>query len=107
MQINRSQSSISHNKPTTVSIVIPTYNEAENILKLIEAIKSNLPYITSTEIIVVDVHSPDGTGRIVENYIHDITTGGATTNQININKIITIFLLPPLLKLLIDKIRGD
>ncbi|MGB6627970.1 MAG: glycosyltransferase, partial [Nitrososphaeraceae archaeon] len=76
MQINRSQSSISHNKPTTVSIVIPTYNEAENILKLIEAIKSNLPYITSTEIIVVDDNSPDGTGRIVENYIHDITTGG-------------------------------
>ena len=106
MQINRSQSSISHNKPTTVSIVIPTYNEAENILKLIEAIKSNLPYITSTEIIVVDDNSPDGTGRIVENYIHDITTV-ATTNQININKIITIFLLPPLLKLLIDKIRGD
>ena len=90
-----------------MSIVIPTYNEAENILKLIEAIKSNLPHITSTEIIVVDDNSPDGTGRIVENYIHDITTGDATTNQININKIITIFLLPPLLKLLIDKIRGD
>jgi dolichol-phosphate mannosyltransferase len=76
LQINRSQSSISHNKPTTVSIVIPTYNEAENILKLIEAIKSNLPHITSTEIIVVDDNSPDGTGRIVENYIHDITTVG-------------------------------
>ncbi|MBI4925856.1 MAG: polyprenol monophosphomannose synthase [Bdellovibrio sp.] len=47
-------------------IVIPTYNEAENILSLIEA---NLK-ITSekTEILVVDDGSPDGTGKIVEDF---------------------------------------
>jgi dolichol-phosphate mannosyltransferase len=52
----------------TVSIVIPTYNEAENISRLIEAIKDNLPSGIFTEIIVVDDNSPDGTGKIVETY---------------------------------------
>ena len=61
---------------TLFSIIIPTYNESENILRLIEAIKGNLLSGIFTEIIVVDDNSPDGTGRIVENYIHDITTVG-------------------------------
>jgi dolichol-phosphate mannosyltransferase len=51
-----------------VSIVIPTYNEAENISRLIEAIEDNLPPGFFTEIIVVDDNSPDGTGKIVETY---------------------------------------
>ncbi|MBV9177756.1 MAG: glycosyltransferase family 2 protein [Nitrososphaeraceae archaeon] len=51
-----------------MSIVIPTYNEAENISRLIEAIKDNLPSGIFTEIIVVDDNSPDGTGKIVETY---------------------------------------
>ena len=51
-----------------MSIVIPTYNEAENISRLIEAIKDNLPSGFFTEIIVVDDNSPDGTGKIVETY---------------------------------------
>ena len=53
-----------------VSIIIPTYNENDNILSLIEAIKNNLPRNIPSEIIVVDDNSPDGTGRIVEDYIH-------------------------------------
>ena len=42
-----------------VSIILPTYNEAGNIVPLIEAIDRaiTLPH----EIIVVDDHSPDGT----------------------------------------------
>jgi len=51
-----------------VSIVIPTYNEAENISRLIQAIEDNLPSGIFTEIIVVDDNSPDGTGKIVETY---------------------------------------
>jgi dolichol-phosphate mannosyltransferase len=51
-----------------MSIVIPTYNEAENISRLIEAIEDNLPPGFFTEIIVVDDNSPDGTGKIVETY---------------------------------------
>lgn len=44
-------------------VVTPTYNEAENIEKLIESVLSQNPNI---EILVVDDNSPDGTGKIVE-----------------------------------------
>lgn len=50
-----------------IAIVLPTYNEAENIKKLIPVLfgicKSNK---TDCTIIVVDDNSPDGTGDIVE-----------------------------------------
>lgn len=68
MYQNQRQSPVSPRRPRTVSIVIPTYNEAENISRLIEAIKDNLPSGIFTEIIVVDDNSPDGTGKIVETY---------------------------------------
>jgi dolichol-phosphate mannosyltransferase len=55
----------------SLSIIIPTYNESENILKLISAIKGNIPSNIITEIIVVDDNSPDQTGKIVEDYIHN------------------------------------
>ena len=63
----------------TMSIIIPTYNESQNILKLIESIKENLPYNIFTEIIIVDDNSPDGTGKIVERYIQstDSTIGAS------------------------------
>jgi dolichol-phosphate mannosyltransferase len=60
---------ISKLREIDVSIIIPTYNESENILKLIDAIKANLPDNIVTEIIIVDDNSPDGTGIIVEDYI--------------------------------------
>src|SRR3989338_7774078 len=44
-------------------IVISTYNESENILKLIEEIFSFAPL---SEIVVVDDNSPDGTWKIVQ-----------------------------------------
>jgi dolichol-phosphate mannosyltransferase len=44
-------------------IVIPTYNEAENIERLIDQIFSSHP---DFNIIVVDDNSPDGTGAIVD-----------------------------------------
>ena len=52
-----------------LSIVIPTYNESENILKLIHAIIDHIPSDISSEIIIVDDNSPDGTGKLVEVYI--------------------------------------
>jgi dolichol-phosphate mannosyltransferase len=59
----------------TISIIIPTYNESENIRGLLDKIKQNLSQNVFTEIIVVDDNSPDGTGNIVENYINnDIKT---------------------------------
>ncbi|MBI5816337.1 MAG: polyprenol monophosphomannose synthase [Nitrospinae bacterium] len=46
-----------------VLIIIPTYNEAENVEKLAGAIHSHVP---SARILVVDDNSPDGTAVIVE-----------------------------------------
>lgn len=45
-------------------IILPTYNEAENIEKLIKKITAL--HIPRLEIIVVDDGSPDGTAKIVE-----------------------------------------
>lgn len=44
-----------------ITIVVPTYNEAENLPKLVSALLS-LPL--DLAILIVDDHSPDGTGRI-------------------------------------------
>ena len=55
-----------------VSVIIPTFNEAENICNILKSISNNLPKI-NTEVIVVDDNSPDGTGMIVEEYIKSMT----------------------------------
>jgi dolichol-phosphate mannosyltransferase len=52
----------------TLSIIIPTYNECKNILRLIDSIRNNLPHDLNYEIIIVDDDSPDGTGKIVSEY---------------------------------------
>src|SRR6185503_7162543 len=46
-----------------ITVVLPTYNEAENLPKLVSALLS-LPLNLS--ILVVDDHSPDGTGQIAD-----------------------------------------
>ena len=48
-----------------LTVVIPTYNEAENLPKLISALFV-LP-IEDLRLLVVDDHSPDGTGEIAED----------------------------------------
>ncbi|MBI4177637.1 MAG: polyprenol monophosphomannose synthase [Candidatus Aenigmarchaeota archaeon] len=53
--------------PNTLSIVIPTYNERENILKLIKSLgeelaKNSIKY----ELVIVDDNSPDGTAELCE-----------------------------------------
>jgi dolichol-phosphate mannosyltransferase len=45
------------------TIILPTYNEAENLPKLVSALLS-LPL--DVTVLVVDDHSPDGTGRIAD-----------------------------------------
>lgn len=47
-----------------ITVVIPTYNEAENLPKLVSALFS-LPL--DLHLLVVDDNSPDGTGRIAED----------------------------------------
>ena len=47
-------------------VIVPTYNERENIARLIETVLSQDPRL---EILVVDDGSPDGTGEIVDGVI--------------------------------------
>ncbi len=49
-------------------VVIPTYNERENIGRLIEALRRVLP---SLDVLVVDDHSPDGTAELVRSMARD------------------------------------
>lgn len=44
-------------------VVLPTYDEAENLPRIVPAILAQTPEI---EILVVDDHSPDGTGKIAD-----------------------------------------
>lgn len=55
-----------------VSIIVPTYNESQNILSILKSIEDNLPKNSPVETIVVDDNSPDGTGNIVEEYIKTV-----------------------------------
>ena len=57
---------------TEVSIVIPTYNESENIQGILHMIKEHLPKNTTVEAIVVDDNSLDGTGKIAEDYFKSL-----------------------------------
>ncbi|HYZ50215.1 MAG TPA: glycosyltransferase, partial [Nitrososphaeraceae archaeon] len=56
------------------SIIIPTYNESQNILRLIRSLEDCLPRNIPAEILVVDDNSPDGTGEIVEKYVKETKT---------------------------------
>lgn len=44
-------------------VVVPTYNEAENVERLIAEVHAVVPHV---DIVVVDNYSPDGTGGLVE-----------------------------------------
>ena len=49
------------NSPLRITVIVPTYNEAENLPKLVSALFT-LPL--DLRILVVDDNSPDGTGAI-------------------------------------------
>ena len=50
-----------------ISIVLPTYNEADNIELLIDrTLKALGDYLGGVEVVVVDDNSPDGTWRLVK-----------------------------------------
>jgi dolichol-phosphate mannosyltransferase len=49
--------------PDRALVIVPTYNERENILKLIDAVEAQSPIL---DVLVVDDGSPDGTGAIVD-----------------------------------------
>ena len=49
-------------------IIIPTYNEYENLQPLLSSIFSYAPH---TDILIVDDNSPDGTGELADQ-LHDV-----------------------------------
>jgi dolichol-phosphate mannosyltransferase len=50
-----------------ISLIIPTYNEKDNISELVKELRSFLDkHAKGSEIIIVDDNSPDGTGDIVD-----------------------------------------
>ncbi len=56
-----------------IVVVIPTYNEAGNIEKVLNGVRAALP---QARLLVVDDDSPDGTGEIVERYQSSHQTDG-------------------------------
>ena len=58
---------ITLNKPN-LSIVIPTYNERENISKILEKLRKSLRNV-KYEIVFVDDNSPDGTSEEVKVFM--------------------------------------
>lgn len=51
---------------TKVSILIPTYNERNNVVPLLEQILHTLAH-KDIEVVVIDDNSPDGTGDVIES----------------------------------------
>ena len=64
--------SVSRNSAPQVSIILPTYNESQNILKILKSIGESIPKKISFETIIIDDNSPDGTGNIVEEYVENV-----------------------------------
>jgi dolichol-phosphate mannosyltransferase len=59
--------SLTPHKIGLFSLVLPTYDERENIVRLIEVLLKTIP--VPMEIIVVDDNSPDGTSQAVRDFI--------------------------------------
>ncbi|HET9677965.1 MAG TPA: polyprenol monophosphomannose synthase, partial [Solirubrobacterales bacterium] len=55
---------MSHPTAGPAWLVLPTYNEADNLEPLVEAARAKLP--PSAQVLVVDDGSPDGTGEIAD-----------------------------------------
>ncbi len=68
-------------KDIVLSILIPTYNESENIPQLLRSIRDGLHSLlkqldAKAEIIIVDDDSPDGTADVAEGYSTSIRDEG-------------------------------
>ncbi|MEX0862374.1 glycosyltransferase [Nitrosopumilus sp.] len=67
-----------------ISIIIPTYNESQNICGILEYIQKSIPHNLQAETIVVDDNSPDHTAKIAEDYFRSIKE--KTTHTISVIK---------------------
>ncbi|RLT42255.1 MAG: polyprenol monophosphomannose synthase [Chloroflexi bacterium] len=62
-------------RQTPVTVVIPTYNEAENLAAISEAVLGL--HLPSLRLLVVDDNSPDGTGQIADELAARFNRNGA------------------------------
>ncbi len=68
---NASAASLVHRlgfSPVRALVVMPTYNESENLAKMIPALRDAVP---DADLLIVDDSSPDGTADIVRNFMKD------------------------------------
>jgi dolichol-phosphate mannosyltransferase len=75
LQTNRSEELAQDRGLIDLSVIIPTYNESDNILRLLGSVRDKIPSSLSAEIIVVDDNSPDKTGDLVESYSRTLKNG--------------------------------
>jgi dolichol-phosphate mannosyltransferase len=52
-------------RASDVWVILPTYNEAENLERIVGAVLEQLP--ASRQVLIVDDNSPDGTGQIADD----------------------------------------
>jgi len=58
---------LTESKGSKLSVIIPTYNERENLPLLVDELSSILSESMAHEIVVVDDNSPDGTGQVADD----------------------------------------
>ncbi len=61
-------------KHSSLTVILPTFNEKDNVIPLMVAIKKHTP--SNTTIIVVDDNSPDGTAKKVQSFINSHQSNG-------------------------------
>lgn len=89
----------------TISIVLPTYNEKDNIVKLITQIRDQfLRAGWAAEVIVVDDNSADGTAALVEKSFSD---GQAKDFTVRVIKRVNERGLPTAIRRGMDEAKGD
>jgi dolichol-phosphate mannosyltransferase len=81
LQPNQSGELVSDKSLVDLTVVIPTYNESENILGLLESIREKIPSSLSTEIIVVDDNSPDSTGQLADSFSRALMKGNVVGTE--------------------------
>jgi dolichol-phosphate mannosyltransferase len=65
-----------------LSIVLPTYNESQNIVRMLDSIAETLSPYAAAEIIVVDDNSPDGTADIAS--LHAKNISNKSSNKLHV-----------------------
>jgi dolichol-phosphate mannosyltransferase len=73
-----------------LSIILPTYNESENIAGVMDSIVEALPDGINAEIIVVDDNSPDGTADIAQEHAAKLESSNGDDNNAGAGKRIKV-----------------